>query len=459
MLKQTLVKLLFVSLFLFTLPALGVNMTTKEAKLDNGLKIVVREDHRAPVIVSQVWFKVGSADEYTGITGISHALEHMMFKGTKKFPDGSYSDIIAKNGGTDNAFTTDDFTAYYAELDASKLELSFELEADRMQNLIITAEEFAKEKQVIKEERRLRTDDNPQMLTYERFMAAANISGPYHHPVIGWMHDIEQMTAEDLQMWYDNWYGPNNAVLVVAGDVDADKVIELAKKHFGKVTKKALLKTKNYQEIGALGETRIVVKKKAMLPYLMFGYNVPAISEFTKEESYAPYALLLAAYALDGGNSSRFSKTLIRRDELAIGLGTYYDPFQRYSSQFKLTGIPAGKHTVEDLEKGILSQIELLKTELIGDAELNKIKTQIISSEIFGKDSIAEQAITIGSFECIGLSWKDAEQYVENIKAVTAEQIKEVVEKYLVSDQKTVAILDPQAIQDSSETQGEGASL
>lgn len=204
----------FIFLMVHAMNVVASEAKTKEYKLDNGLKIVVREDHRAPVVVAQVWYKVGSSDEYTGITGISHALEHMMFKGTPKVPGDGYAQIISKNGGRNNAFTTNDFTAYYAELDASKLALCFELEADRMQNLLIKPEDFKQELKVVMEERRMRIDDNPIQAAYERFSAAANPTGPYRHPVIGWMSDIEQLSTQNLKDWYYNWYGPNNATQI-----------------------------------------------------------------------------------------------------------------------------------------------------------------------------------------------------------------------------------------------------
>lgn len=428
----------------------GGTMNTKEYKLDNGLKIVVREDHRAPVAVAQVWYRVGSGDEYPGITGISHALEHMMFKGSKKFPGDTYSETISRHGGNDNAFTTDDFTAYYAELDVSKLELSFELEADRMQNLIVSAEDFAKEKQVVKEERRLRTDDNPQNLTYERFLAAAHVAGPYHHPVIGWMHDIEQLTAEDLSAWYQNWYGPNNAVLVVVGDVDPAAIYELAKKHFGPVTKQAKRHTKKFAEIAPLGEKRIQVKAPAELPFLVMGFEVPSLSTLPKEKAYVPYALMVAGFALDGGNSSRFAKEIVRGSEIALDTHVDYDAFKRHDSLFVLTGVPTAKNTVDKLEQALWLQLEKLKTEPLNDLELKKIKTQIIAGQVFEKDSMSDQAIMLGLFESVGLGWQEADDYVKKIKQVTPAQVQEVAKQYFNRDSLTVATLVPQPIQQES---------
>lgn len=419
-------------------------MKTKEYKLDNGLKIIVREDHRAPVAVAQIWYKVGSADESNGITGISHVLEHMMFKGTEKYPLDSYSEIVSDNGGNDNAFTSNDFTAYYIEMDASKLDLSFELEADRMKNLSFRPEDFEKELNVVMEERRLRTDDNPQQITYERFMAASNIAGPYHHPVIGWMSDIEQLTVEDVYAWYKNWYGPNNAVLVVVGDVDADDVYDLAKKHFGSIESPSQNITKVSQRIPAIGETRLTIKIPAKLPYILMGFNVPASTSVKGDQAYEPYALAVADFALSGGSSARFSKHLIREKEIAVSAGAYYDPFKRFKSQFIVSAVPAQDHSLADLESAIWDQLERLKTELLGEKELKKLKTQLIANEVFEKDSMSEQATTLGAFESIGMSWKDADEYIERIKEVTAEQVQTVARKYFIRDAVTVATLIPQ---------------
>ncbi|MDQ5911171.1 MAG: zinc protease, partial [Pseudomonadota bacterium] len=198
-----------------------------EFTLDNGLKILVRQDHRAPVVVSQIWYKVGSSYEPSGLTGISHLLEHLMFKGTPNVPGGEFSRIIAANGGDQNAFTSYDYTAYFQTLEKERLELSFRLEADRMRHLLLKPEDVAKEAQVVAEERRLRTEDQPEALTHERFQAAAYVTSPYRNPIIGWMQDIESIKPDDLRHWYQQWYAPNNATLVVVGDVEPAKVREL----------------------------------------------------------------------------------------------------------------------------------------------------------------------------------------------------------------------------------------
>lgn len=416
-----------------------------EFKLANGLKIVVQEDHRAPVVVSQIWYKVGSADEVRGITGLSHALEHMMFRGTPSFPKDSYSEIISANGGRDNAFTSTDYTGYYAELDKSKLELSFELEADRMRMLSLDPQVFQTELKAVREERRLRTEDNPRALTYERFAAVAYPNGPYHHPIIGWMDDIQNYTITDLRHWYENWYVPNNATIVVVGDVDPQQVLALATKYFGPIPAKPMPPVKPLSEITPLGEQRIRVEIPAELPYLMMGYKVPSYR--TAKEEWEPYALAVAAAALDGGNSARFAKNIIRGKTLAASAGASYDFAKRFDSQFLLRGIPAGNHTMVELEAAFRDEVAKLRNEPLPDAELARIKTLIMASDVFDKDSMSDQALVLGEFESVGGSWKDAKTYVDKIKAVTSNQVQAVAQKYLVDGRLTVAELIPQSTQ------------
>ena len=214
---------------------------SNEYALGNGLKLVVKEDHRSPVVISQIWYKAGSIDELNGATGVAHVLEHMMFKGTKKVPGGEFSRRIAAAGGRENAFTSRDYTAYFQQLQKSRLPLAMELESDRMRNLILTEDEFAKEIKVVMEERRLRTDDQPRALVHEKMTATAYQSHPYRRPVIGWMNDLENMNVSDAKEWYDRWYAPNNAVLVVVGDVNPKEVFVLAQKYYGQIKSRPLL--------------------------------------------------------------------------------------------------------------------------------------------------------------------------------------------------------------------------
>ena len=417
---------------------------THEFKLDNGLKIIVKEDHRAPIVVSQIWYKAGSSYEQNGTTGVAHVLEHMMFKGTQKYGPNEFSKIISQNGGRENAFTGQDYTAYFQQLEKSRLPISFELEADRMANLNMSAEEFAKEIKVVMEERRMRTDDKPQSKTYEQFAATAFVNSPYHHPIIGWMDDLQNMTAEDAQKWYNDWYAPNNATLVVVGDVDPQDVLAKAKQHYGKFPAKKIPKVKPQKEIEQKGIRRITVKEPAQLPYMLMGFKVPVVK--TAEQQWEPYALEMLAHVLDGGNSSRFSKELIRGKAIAAALGTSYDLFARLDDLFLFSGTPSQGHTVDDLENAIREQVDRLKTELVPAKELDRIKTQIVASKVYEQDSVFYQAMQMGTLETVGLDWRLLDQFVDNIRAVSPEQIQQVAKKYLIDDRLTVAVLDPQPI-------------
>lgn len=414
----------------------------QEYTLNNGLKILVKEDHRAPITVSMIWYNVGSADEPGGITGVSHAIEHIMFKGTKKYPLGVFSKTIAEIGGQSNAFTNNDYTAFYEKTDASRLATSFELEADRMNNLLLSADEFAKEIKVIQEERRLRTDDNPQALAFERFLATAHLAAPYSHPVIGWMSDLKQMSVADVRKWYQRYYAPNNATLVVVGDVNAEQVRALAQQYFAALPQRKIPARKPQQEPPALGKKTVDVQSSAKLPLVMIGYSVPGVK--TAKAAYEPYALEIIAGILDAGEGARFAKNLIRGQHIATGASTYYNLYTRYQTQFILYGAPSQNQNVHVLEKGLVEQLDDLKKNLVSDKELTRIKNQIIAQKTYEKDSIFSQAMELGLLETVGLGWDKANEYTQAINAVTAEQIQQTAKRYFQNNNMTVAKLEPQ---------------
>lgn len=449
--------LLGLVLVLFTAVAVA-GPTTHEYKLDNGLKLIVKEDHRAPVMVSQVWYKVGSSYEHNGITGISHVLEHMMFKGTGKYPAGTFSRIIAENGGEDNAFTGPDYTAYFQTMEASRLPVSFELEADRMRNLTLPREEFLKEVQVVMEERRMRTEDNPQALAYERFKAAAYITNPYRNPVIGWMSDLEQLKIDDLERWYAQWYAPNNATLVVVGDVDPEQVLALAKEHFGPLKPGKIEAAKDQPELAQRGIKRLEVHAPAELPYLMMGYKVPVVLTANPGADWEPYALEVLAGVLDGGTSARLESEVVRGDAVATSAGAGYDAYDRLQSLFMLSGTPAKKHTIEDLEAEFRKQLRRLREERVPNDELARVKAQLRAAKVYEEDSIFYQAMQIGSMETIGLSWKETERFYERLDAITAEQVQAVARKYFSDTGLTVAELVPQPIDPANPPATAGAN-
>lgn len=445
--KSFLILLLVMPLTVFANPAI------QEFKLDNGLKLIVQEDHRSPVVVSQVWYRAGSLDEVNGKTGVAHVLEHMMFKGTKNVPAGQFSRQIAAAGGKENAFTSTDYTCYFQQLEKSHLPLSFKLEADRMQNLQLTDEEFAKEIKVVMEERRWRTDDKPQSKVSEAFQGTLYHAHPYSRPVIGFMNDLENMTAEDAREWYRNWYAPNNATLVVVGDVQAEEVFKLAKQHFGKLKAKVLPVRKPQVEPGQIGERRVVVKAPAKLPYLLMGYHVPALTN--PETDWEPYALEVLAGVLSGNPAARLNQRLVRETQLAIDASAGYDLLARgRQSVFALDATPSEGKTVAELEAALLQQVENIKASGVTVEELERVKAGVIAADVYKRDSMFYQGMQIGTIETIGFPWKILEDYPNKLRAITPEQVQAVAKKYLLKDNLTIATLDPQPIDPNAKPQG-----
>jgi zinc protease len=426
------------------MPVFSMENPVHSYELKNGMKVIVKEDHRSPVAISMVWYGVGSSYEHGGITGISHVLEHMMFKGTKRHPAGDFSAIIANNGGQENAFTSYDFTAYYQYLAADRLEIAFKLESDRMRNLSLPEKEFKKEVEVVKEERRLRTEDNPTSLTFEQFQAAAWVNSPYHNPVIGWMADLDSLKVDDLRDWYRKWYAPNNATLVVVGDVQPEQVLKLAKQYFGVLSADGIATVKPQNEEKQRGERRVTVKAPAELPYLIIGYKAPVLGQ--AEEEWEPYALEVLASLMAGGDTSILQRELVRGKELASGIDADYSAFSRMKNLFTIDAIPAQGHDVAEIEKAIEQQVAGLRDKPVTQEELDRVKAGVIASEIYQRDSVQHQAIVIGMLETLGLGWQTMDEYADRINAVTAEQVQAVARKYLIDEHKTVAVLDPQPI-------------
>ena len=447
------------ALFLFLLmsPAIALSETpTQEYKLSNGLKLIVKEDHRSPVVVTQVWYRAGALDEVNGKTGVAHVLEHMMFKGTKKVPAGQFSRQIAAAGGRENAFTGMDYTCYFQQLEKSHLPLSLKLEADRMENLVISKEEFAKEIKVVMEERRWRTEDKPQSMVNEQFQALTFRAHPYGRPVVGHMNDLENMTAVDAQEWYDNWYAPNNATVVVVGDVKAEKVLALAKQYFGKLKPKTLPVRKPQVEPEQIGTRRAVIKAPGKLPYLAMGFHTPTLeSATTPENAWEPYALDVLAGVLSGNASARLNQKLVRETSLAVSVGAGYDSTTRGRlSLFELVGTPADGKTVEALEAALIAEIDKIKEDGVTQKELDRVKAAVIAADVYQLDSMFYQGMQIGQLETMGYRWHLLKEYPERLKAVTSEQIQAVAKKYLVEDNMTVATLDPQPIDPNAKPVG-----
>ena len=431
-----LVSLLFISGTIMAAP------NTHEYTLKNGLKLIVKEDHRAPVAIFQIWYRVGGSYEPNGITGISHVLEHMMFQGTVKYPNNSFSEIIAANGGVLNAFTDDDYTAYFEQLAADKISISFKLEADRMQHATMSDANFKKEIQVVMEERRMRYDDQPMNLTYERLRAAAFLSNPYHHTTIGWMGDLQNMTASDVRRWYQQWYTPNNATIVIVGDVQPAAMYQLAKQYFATIPARALPAQKPVVNQIPLGTREVTVELPAKVPVVFLAYNVPVLN--TAKESWEPYALQVLAEILGGSDSSRLTRNLVRAQQIAVEAGSQYNPTARLDTLFLISAVPTQGHTVAELQTAINQEIQTLQQQSISEQELSRIKAQLIAEKIYAQDLIDVQATLLGSLVSVGLPYSLADTYFQKLESITATQVQQVAKKYLTTQRLTIGILIPQ---------------
>lgn len=415
-----------------------------EFQLENGLNIVVKPDHRAPVVTSQVWYNVGASYEPDGVTGVSHMLEHMMFKGTKNLKPGEISKVIARMGGSENAFTSQDYTAYFQTIHRQHLQQMFVLEAERMQHLRLDDAEFQKERQVVLEERRMRTEDKPTARLYERFSALAYDSNPYRRPIIGWQADIENYELADLQQWYEQHYAPNNATLVVVGDVEPQAVYEMAQLTFGQVPARALPTAKKVAIIEPVGEKRFtMVDERAKVASLLLGFAVPSWSHAEQPEE--AYALEMLAYVLDAGSSSRLSKQLIRGTQQLVQAGVSYDLYARLPTQFLLSAVPSEGVSLADAEAAVLALVQALATEPVTEAELTRILAQVEASEVYELDSLFYQGMKLGQAATQSVPYAEVNAYLERLRSVTPEQIQQAAQKWLRSERMTVAYLQPPA--------------
>lgn len=417
-------------------------------RLGNGLTVLVKPDHRAPVVVSMVWYKVGGAYELPGKSGISHMLEHMMFKGTKRYGPNVLPQLISNNGGVQNAFTTTDYTAYFQELAADKLALSFKLEADRMRHLLLDKTAYNNELQVVKEERFMRTDDNPQALTQERLRAAAFLTSPYHHPLVGWLNDLNNLTISDVRQWYHAWYTPNNAIVVVVGDVKPVAVKQLAKQYFGPLSPSHIPSLKPQLTPPLLGTRQVDVHRPAQLPWVILAYNVPNLK--TAPKPWQAYALYVAMGVLAGDSSARLPQQLVRGKQLAASADANYTPFTLFPSLFTLDAVPSRGHTVKQVQHALQQQVLALQQGRISVSELQRVKMQVLANQTYAQDSIMGQAMQLGSFAAVGLPWQLATQFSQHIQAVTAAQVQAVANTYLVPTRLTIAHLRPMPLSNNT---------
>jgi zinc protease len=417
--------------------SISLGAEPNEYILSNGMKVLLVEVPKAPVATVQVWYKVGSRNEVMGRAGLSHMLEHMMFKGTARYPKGSFSRIIRKNGGIDNAFTGQDFTAYFENLAADRVGLALELEADRMQGLILDHNEFQTERDVVKEERRLRSEDDPQGALVEALFAHAFLSHPYHWPVIGWFADLEAMSLEDLQRHYDTFYSPNNATLVVVGDIKAETLLPTIKRLFEPIPRGPSPKQTLSPEPEQRGERRFFLKREAQVPFVMMGFRVP---NYSSDDSYA---LDILESILSHGKSSRLYQSLVYDQKNALAVGAEYSVLQTDPGLFYFYSVVNPGAKVEGVEEAIQREIVRLQNEPPSELELQRAKNQVEAARVFEQDSNFRHAMLMGQAESVGAGWRRIDQFVERIRAVTAKDVQRVAKQYLSQDNRTIGILIP----------------
>ena len=428
----------FLATFLvFGSTSISLSAEPSEYTLANGMKVLLVEVPKAPVATVQVWYKVGSRNEVMGRAGLSHMLEHMMFKGTARYPKGSFSRIIRKNGGIDNAFTSQDFTAYFENVAADRVGLALELEADRMQGLILDNSEFQTEREVVKEERRLRSEDDPQGALVEALFAQAFLSHPYHWPVIGWFADLDAMSLEDLQRHYDTFYSPNNATLVVVGDIKAEFLLPTIKRLFEPIPRGPSPKQTLPPEPEQRGERRFFLKREAQVPFVIMGFRVP---NYSSEDSYA---LDILESILSHGKSSRLYQSLVYDQKNSLAVGAEYSVLQTDPGLFYFYSLVNPSAKVEGVEEAIQHEILRLQNEPPSEQELQRAKNQVEAARVFEQDSNFRHAMLMGQAESVGTGWRRIDQFIEHIHAVTAKDIQRVAKQYLTLDNRTVGILIP----------------
>ncbi len=407
-----------------------------EARLDNGLQVLLEEDHRSPVASVQVWYRVGSRDERVGLTGLSHYLEHMMFKGTPRHGPRVFSRLIEAVGGEDNAFTGRDATTYHVSIAADQLDLVLELEADRMEALLLDPREVDAERHVVLEERRSRSEDDPVGALAELFQAVAFVVHPYRLPVIGFMQDIERLTAADLRAWYGTYYRPNNAILVAVGDFEAPALLGKIRARFGGIARGPDPPRVQVVEPEQQGERRAVLRKAAQLAVVFVGYPAPG------HASPDAYALEVLSTLLFEGRSARLHRRLVYEERLALEAGGDYARLSLDPDAFTFYATVLPGRAVEDVERALLAEVERVRAEAVSDEELQRAKNQVEAAYVFGQDSVHARAATLARHALVG-DWRLRDAYLPGVRAVTAEDVRRVAARYLVPEHRTTAILEP----------------
>lgn len=451
LLYSTLKKAGFLSgLFVFALHAAPshaetrseLSRTTFETTLKNGLKVIIREDHRSPMVMTQIWYRVGSSDESGNILGVSHVLEHMMFKGTKKVPDDEFTRLSRMYGGSINASTFTNYTNYYQLYPKNYFPMALELEADRMTGLQLRQQDFDPEIRVVMEERRQRTDDSARTLAFERFKWIAYPTSHYRQPVIGHMKTLQNIQLQDIKDWYKTWYSPNNAILVIVGDVDSEQAVKQVQSYFDNIPERKIPARNDVLEFDRAGFRHMELHYPVQVGNLFMAWNVPSLP--TAKNPQDAYTLTILKSILDSGISSRLQQRLVRERKLLTAVSVSYDPYNRGDSLFSISALPVNGVSLEDAEKAILNEINNLKKEQIQPHEVERITAKFVSNLVYGQDDIVGQARMIGNLEVNGLSYRLMDELPKHFENVTPEDIQRVASFYLTRDNLSTMYLLPE---------------
>ncbi|GAA5558278.1 putative zinc protease Rv2782c [Acinetobacter schindleri] len=416
--------------------------STFETTLKNGLKVIIREDHRAPMVMTQIWYKVGSADESGNTLGISHVLEHMMFKGTSKVPNDEFTRISRIYGGSINAATFTNYTNYYQLYPKAYFPMALELEADRMSNLLLRQQDFEPEIKVVMEERRQRTEDNPRSRAFERFKWISYPTSHYRQPVIGHMKTLNNIQLNDVKQWYKTWYTPNNAILVIVGDVESEQALLQVQKYFADTPSRVTPQRNDVNEFEHLGYRHMEINTDVQVPNLYMTWNVKSLASAINPQD--AYALTIIRSLLDSGISSRLQDRLVRDRKLLTSVSVSYDPYNRGDSLFSISALPANGVSFEDAQKAIQAEVDALKTEDIPKHELERITTRFVSNLIYNQDSIAGQAKMIGNLEVNGLSYRLMDELPKYYENVSMSDIQRVANNYFIRKNLSTLYLAPE---------------
>jgi zinc protease len=417
-----------------------VGNNTFQFALANGMQVLVIPDHRAPVATQMLWFRVGAVDDPPGISGLAHFFEHMMFRGTKAYPDDAFSQIIAKNGGETNAFTDHDYTAFYEQIAKDRLPLAMKLEADRLANLDLSDSHVGPERDVVLEERRMRVDNEPQSLMGEQMRAALHLSHPYGRPVIGWAEEVRRIDRVSAQDFYDHHYAPNNATLVIAGDVTPEEVRQMAQDAYGKVPSRTLAQRAEFAEPPRMAETRMtIVRSDARVPIFSRLYRVPSYAQGTpgQGEGLEVYSQLLG-----GDQTSVLYRVLVEQKKLATDVGASYEGYVRDAGEFSVYAVPRPGVTLDQLEKAVDQVLQVNTLALPRDNDLTRAKTELVASVTYRRDSQFSLASAYGQALTIGLTVDDVNEWPQRIRAVNAEAVRKAAQ-LLTKRQAVTAYLIP----------------